>query len=137
MAKSLKKIVKKFYNSDAYKNREIMKEFLHKDCELYWNSSKGFMKFDYNGLLDLSDTLSTAYKSLRAEISHLLRDDNFITARYTYYVRTIENPDEELPLAHFITIWELKNGKLYRGYELSQQADDTPANLKSFLTVKE
>ena len=58
-----------------------------------------------------------------------------VTIRFTYYVRTIENPDEELPMAHFIAIWEVKDGKMYKGHQISQQADDSPENLDSFLPI--
>jgi hypothetical protein len=39
-------------------------------------------------------------------------------------------------MAHFITIWELKDNKLYRGYEISQQADVSLESLKSFSKIK-
>lgn len=136
MSKSVKKLVRAFYESDAFKNSDTMKQFIHPECELFWNSSKGFTKLDYNGLLNLSEELAKSYESLRTAISHLMRDKNTVTARYTYFVNTIENPDEEIALAHFITIWEVKDDKLYRGYEISQLADDDPVNMKSFLDTK-
>jgi hypothetical protein len=35
-------------------------------------------------------------------------------------VKTIENPREEMLLAHFFVIWEIKDDKLFRGYQISQ-----------------
>jgi hypothetical protein len=43
-----------------------------------------------------------------------------IAVRYSHYIKTIENPREEMLLAHFMVIWELKDDKLYRGYQISQ-----------------
>ena len=136
MNKSPKEIVREFYESDYYKNAETLKHFLHPECELYWNSSNGFRKLDVNGIADIALESSKSFISLRTVFSHLLEDKNFVTARYTYYVRTIESPEEEMPIAHFVTIWELKDGMLYRGHEISQQADDSPLNLKSFSAIK-
>ncbi|MDG3582218.1 MULTISPECIES: nuclear transport factor 2 family protein [Galbibacter] len=137
MAQSIKKIVQDFYQSEPIKNNKILKEYLHDDCQLFWNSSKGFTKLNKEELISLAMNMAEAYHSIRTEISHLLRDGNSVTVRYTYHVKAIETPDEEQPLAHFITIWECKDDKLYRGYEISQLADDNPVNLNSFLPVKQ
>jgi hypothetical protein len=40
--------------------------------------------------------------------------------RYSHFVKTIENPREEMLLAHFISIWQIKDNKLYKGYQMSQ-----------------
>jgi hypothetical protein len=47
-------------------------------------------------------------------------EDNTVALRYAHYVKTIENPREEMLLAHFMVVWELKANKLYRGYQMSQ-----------------
>jgi hypothetical protein len=38
-------------------------------------------------------------------------------------------------MAHFIAIWEIKDGKMFKGYQISQAADETPENLSSFLST--
>lgn len=130
-----KDCVAEFYSSDFYKNPEAVEKYLHPDAELFWNSSAGFHKLNYQELSALSSDLSKAFESMRADISHLLQDGEMVTIRFTYYVRTIENPDEELPMAHFIAIWQVKDGKMYKGHQISQQADDSPENLDSFLPI--
>ncbi|MCF8714175.1 nuclear transport factor 2 family protein [Joostella atrarenae] len=137
MGQSIKKIAKDFYELEPIKNRAILMDYLHDDCELYWNSSKGFTKLNKEELVALASNMENAYHSVRTEISHLLKDGNSVTVRYTYHVKTIENPDEEQPLAHFITIWEFKDDKLYKGYEISQLADDNPVNLNSFIPTSQ
>ena len=52
------------------------------------------------------------------------------------YIRTIENPDEELGIAHFISIWEVKDGKLYRGHQVSQPAMDKDDTNGSYHKIK-
>lgn len=133
MSKGAKKLVKIFYSSGFQENREELKNFLHPEVELYWNSSAGFNKMGFSEILDLSSEMAKAFDSLRIQVSHLLKDKDQVVIRFTYYAKTVENPDEELPMAHFIAIWEVKEGKLYKGYQISQQADESPDNLSSFL----
>ena len=130
-----KDCVAKFYSSDFYNDPETVKEYLHPEVQLFWNSSGGFLKLDYEGISKLSRDLSESFESMRADVSHLLCDRDMVTIRFSYYVRTMENPDEELPMAHFIAIWQIKDGKMYRGHQMSQQADDSPENLDSFLPI--
>ncbi|QED36864.1 nuclear transport factor 2 family protein [Antarcticibacterium arcticum] len=130
-----KKKVESFYNSNFYKNQEEIKNYLHPDAELFWNSSAGFSKMNFSDILNLGIEMSRSFESLRAEVSHLLKDKDQVTIRFTYHVRTVENPDEEIPLAHFICIWTFRDDKMYRGYQISQPADETPENLSSFLAT--
>ncbi|MEL4308423.1 nuclear transport factor 2 family protein [Joostella sp. CR20] len=136
MGQSLKRIVRSFYELEPIKNNEVLQTYLHDDCQLYWNSSKGFTKLNKQELIELASKMAEAYHSVRTEISHLLKDGDAVTVRYTYHVKTIENPDEEQPLVHFITIWEFKDEKLYKGYEISQLADDNQVSLNSFMSIK-
>lgn len=130
MNHNLKELVKNFYNEfpdvDAY---------LHPDAVLFWNSSSGFHRMDYQSIKKMATELSKAYDSIRLEASHILEEGNQVSIRFTYHVRTIENDEEELPMAHFFAIWEVKDGKLYRGHQMSQQADDHPDNLDSFFPI--
>ncbi len=130
-----KKIVQAFYTSNFYENPEEVRTYLHPEAELYWNSSAGFNKMSFSDVLKMSSDMSITFKSLRAEISHLLYDKNEVTIRLTYHIKTVENPEEEIPIAHFIAIWEIKDGKMYKGYQISQAADETPENLSSFLST--
>ncbi len=133
MSLSKKKTVKAFYTSIFYKNPEEINKYLHPDAELFWNSSEGFHKMNYQDIVELSKEMSKSFESLRAETSHLLKDKNIVTIRFTYHVRTVENPEEEIPMGHFIAIWTLEDGKMMKGYQISQPADENPENLSSFL----
>lgn len=135
MSVAPKECVEKFYSSDFYRNPATVEEYLHPDASLFWNSSSGFHKLGFQQLLSLSQELTKSFESLRAEVSHLLEENQMVSIRFTYYVRTIENPEEELPMAHFMAIWEIKQGKMFKGYQISQQADDSPENLGSFLAA--
>lgn len=115
-----KKLVQQFYKSDALINSEIMDSFLHPEVILEWNSSKGYLQMKREEILALANELSKAYVRSKVRISHLLKEDNFVTVRYSHYIKTIENPREEMLLAHFMVIWEVKDGKLFRGYQMSQ-----------------
>ena len=117
---SAKEIVKSFYKSDAFINTTIMKEYLHPECILEWHSSKGFIQMDYQELINLTNDISRAYVRTKARISHIVEEENTVSVRFSHYVKTIENPREEMFLAHIMIIWELKDNKLYRGYQMSQ-----------------
>jgi hypothetical protein len=117
---SPKKLVQDFYKSDALINSEIMNTFLHPEILLDWNNSKGFVQLKREDILNLSKELSKAYVRSKARITHLLKDGDQIVVRYSHYIKTIENPREEMLLAHFMVIWEVKDDKLYRGYQISQ-----------------
>jgi predicted SnoaL-like aldol condensation-catalyzing enzyme len=117
---SAKEIVQKFYQSKALIDSEILKEFLHPEIVLEWNSSKGFLKMDYDSLLDLSGELAKAYVQSKVRISHIIAENDMVSVRYSHFVNTIENPREEMVLAHFIAIWQIKDNKLFRGYQMSQ-----------------
>ena len=117
---SPKKLVQDFYKSDALINSEIMNTFLHSDVLLDWNSSTGFKQLNRQDILDIAKELGKAYVRSKAKISHLLKDGEQITVRYSHYIKTLENPREEMLLAHFIVIWEVKDNLLYRGFQMSQ-----------------
>jgi predicted SnoaL-like aldol condensation-catalyzing enzyme len=94
--------------------------FLHPDVVLEWHSTKGFLKLHHDEIIALSSELSKAYVRSKSRITHIVEEGNTVAVRYSHYVKTIENPREEMLLAHFMVIWELKNNKLYRGYQMSQ-----------------
>jgi hypothetical protein len=117
---SAKEIVQKFYQSDVLLEPNTVKEFLHPEVVLEWHSTKGFLKLKKEDILALSTELSKAYVRSKSRITHILSEDNIVSVRYSHYVKTIENPREEMLLAHFMVIWELKDNKLYHGYQMSQ-----------------
>ena len=133
---SPKDVLKQLYNTDIITNKEFVEQFYHKDCELHWNSSKGFRISRFQDISGFFKNIRENYISIRYEISHLLEDADYVTSRHTVYGKTIENEDEELPLAHYMSIWQIKDGKLYRGYQISQPADDKAIESNSFSEIK-
>ncbi|KGO96639.1 nuclear transport factor 2 family protein [Flavobacterium enshiense] len=115
-----KAIVTEFYHSGSLRSKEILQRFLHDELQFHWHSSKGFLQLNKSDLIELSCEMERSYTSSRIDISHVLQDDNMVTVRFTYYVTPIETPSEETILAHFVTIWEVKEDKLFRGYQMSQ-----------------
>ena len=117
---SAKSIVQEFYKSDVLLESDKVKALLHPDVVLEWHSTKGFLKLKKDQIVELSSELSKAYVRSKSRISHIVSDGNIVSVRYSHYVKTIENPREEMLLAHFMVIWEVKDDKLYRGYQMSQ-----------------
>jgi hypothetical protein len=132
-----KKLVKAFYESNFVKETDIAEKFFHPELTLIWNSTTdGLSILNYDDMVNFFDEVRISYADMRMELSHLLKDDNFVTARYKYYIRTSENPDEELGIAHFMTIWEIKDDKLYKGYQISQPVTDKDDTQKSYHRLK-
>ncbi|MDI9258355.1 nuclear transport factor 2 family protein [Flavobacterium sedimenticola] len=115
-----KTIVQNFYKSDVLLEPEKVNALLHPDVILEWHSSKGFLKLHKDQIIELSHELGKAYLRSKSRISHIVSDGNTVSVRYSHFVKTIENPREEMLLAHFMVIWEVKDDKLYRGYQMSQ-----------------
>ncbi|MCF6307279.1 MAG: nuclear transport factor 2 family protein [Flavobacteriaceae bacterium] len=136
MSTSPKQIVKEFHQADILNNKIIFKNYFHKDLELIWNSTDGLTIMSYDELVAFFTEIRNTYHDLRIEISHLLEDENFVTIRYKYYITTIENPDEELGISHFIGIWEIKDNKMYRGHLVSQPVSEMDDTNESYHKVK-
>jgi len=117
---SNKDLVVKFYESAGILSKSYCQEVMHPDVILEWYSSKGLLNLDLNDLFALSKELKHNYYSLRAEVQEVMEDGDRIMIRYTYFVRTFENVDEELVLAVFFTTWQIKDNLLYKGCQMSQ-----------------
>jgi ketosteroid isomerase-like protein len=117
---SAKAIVQEFYQSDVLLDTDKVSALLHPDVVLEWHSTKGFLKLHQSQIVELSTELSKAYLRSKCRISHIIANGNNVSVRYSHYVKTIENPREEMLLAHFMVVWEVKDDKLYRGYQMSQ-----------------
>ncbi len=133
---SPKELVKSFYKSNFYKDEDVLKTYLHPECEIFWSSSDGFINLKYDDVINHGKTVSESYKSLRTEISQLIAEDNSVTIRYTFYVVTFDNPEEEICLAHFISIWEVRDNLLYKCYEMSQMADEKAIDNNAYVAMK-
>jgi len=136
MGHSAKKIVKRFYRSDILRDKSVLENFFHPEIVLIWNSSDGLTIMHFDDLVAFFGEIRRTYHDLRVEVSHILEDEDHVTIRYKYYVKTIENPDEELGISHFIAIWEIKDNKLYRGYQVSQPVTDLDDTNESYHKVK-
>jgi hypothetical protein len=117
---NLKKIILDFYKSEALINPTVLASYLHDDIVFEWNSSTGFIQMNREDLLSLASELSRSYIRSKVKISHLVKEGNLVSVRYVHFVKTIENPREYILLANFMVIWEIKDKKLYRGYQISQ-----------------
>ncbi|MAP81142.1 MAG: hypothetical protein CL526_08645 [Aequorivita sp.] len=136
MSKTAKEVVKDFYNSDILHDNTVLERYFHKDLELLWNSADGLSIMNYDDIVSFFEEIRRTYNDLRVEISHILQDDDNVTIRYKYYIRTMENPDEELGIAHFIAIWQIKDDKIYKGYQVSQPVTENDDTNESYHRVK-
>ena len=115
-----KNLVLEFYQPDVLLDKEAVKQFIHPDIIIDWNSSKGFIQMNYDDVLNLSDELKKSYLRSKMRISHIVQEKEIVSVRYSHFVKTIENPREEMLLANFMVMWEMKEDKLFKGYQMSQ-----------------
>ncbi len=114
-----KDLVLDFYKSDVILDRNAVNEFLHPEATVDWNSSKGFIEMSREDILNLTDDLNKSYVRSKIRISHIIEEDNLVSVRYSHFVKTLENPREEMLLANFFVIWEIKDNKLFKGFQMS------------------
>ncbi|MGB5942747.1 MAG: nuclear transport factor 2 family protein [Leeuwenhoekiella sp.] len=136
MSKTPGQLVRELYESDFLNDPEILHNYLHPEAELFWNASTGFSKMSFEDISSMSSQMGKSFISLRASISHVVDDGKNVSIRLTYYVKTIENPEEEVAIIHFIAIWEVKDGKLHKGYQISQPSDEDPLNIDAEYRIK-
>lgn len=127
-----KEIVRNYYEADLVHDKGVVDTYLHKECILHWHNTKGYSQLNFSQIKNLYDNVNRNYETIRVKISHIVEEGALVTTRYTLFVTPIETPDEEQPLAHFITIWEIRDGKLFKGFEISQQADNSDSSIASF-----
>ncbi|QTY27443.1 nuclear transport factor 2 family protein [Flavobacterium sp. CS20] len=129
---SYKEIVTHFLYSDYYKDKNVFKDYIHPKLELNWNSSDGFLKLDFDGFFEMVQNMGKTFTVLTPEFSHIFAENNKVCVRFTYHVETLEH-EENLPLAHFMSIWEIEDDKIRKGFIMSQVADDSVDNIFSYI----
>ena len=115
-----KDIVKEYYSSGAYRDPERMARFLHDDVQIDWYSTQGYRRMGKDDLIGIVREMQSSYADARLDISHLVAENDTVASRYSHYVYPIESPNEEMLLAHFSVIWEVKDKRMYRGFVMSQ-----------------
>ncbi len=124
MSATAKKIVRNFLDSDVFVDSQLFADFLHKDLKVHWHASSGYREFSYDDYFRISQSTSTSYESMRTTISHMISDKNEVAARFTVYVRTVENPREEIPIGYFVSIFKILDGKIVEIHQSSHPSQN-------------
>jgi predicted ester cyclase len=124
MAAAAKKIVQKFLDSDVFVNVEEFDYYIHKDLKMHWHASSGYREFNYDDYYRLCQSTAASYESMRSEVTHMISDKKEVAARFTVYVRTNENPREEIPVGYFISIFKLEDDKIIEVHQSSHPSQD-------------
>lgn len=127
-----KQVVRDFYSTDFFNKIQQVDKYLHPDMELFWNARTGYSHMYREDIAKVTSEAAKSFDSVRCEITHLMQEGKNVTIRFTFYITTIENPTEEMPAAHFVAIWELKDGLMYKGYQMSQPAEEDPKAMISY-----
>jgi hypothetical protein len=96
---------------------------LHPQVLVEWHSPRGYVELDIKDLIRFSEMISKQYATLRLKVTHVLaEDDNRVAARYINLITTPDDPYSEKELSQSMSVWELKDNKLYRGYVMTHQS---------------
>jgi len=111
-----KEVVEAYYR-DMFDSIGI-KPHLHPLCMVYWNNSAGLKELNSEGLIAMIAHLKGRYPTSRLEITHIIAEGDEVAVRYAH---NITSPDtfEEKTFAYSMAIWEIKDGKMYRGHIMS------------------
>lgn len=115
-------VVKDFLHSDVFVESNGFDTFFNKDLKVYWHASSGYKCFDYNDYRRLSQSTSASYTAMRNDITHLFSEGHRVAARFTVYVKTIENPGEEVVVGYFLSLFEIENNKISTIHQSSHPA---------------
>ena len=103
-----KELLVEFFNSDIANDIKVIEKYYHQDCEVHWNSSKGYKFSNFKETIAFYKNITESYDELRFELSHLVEEGKTLALRYTLYASTIEATDD-IPLAHYSSIIEIKD----------------------------
>lgn len=124
MSAAAKKIVQKFLDSDVFVNVEEFDYYIHKGLKMHWHASSGYREFNYDDYYRLCQSTAASYESMRSVVTHMISDKKEVAARFTVYVRTNENPREEIPVGYFISIFKLEDDKIIEVHQSSHPSQD-------------
>lgn len=136
MATQAKELVKEMLASNYLTDTEVLSQYMHPELVVHWNSSDGYVQLRYSDLSDRCKAMGAQYEYIRHDLSHLLVDGDMVTARYRMYMNPVEtDSDEELPIATMISIYRIEEDRIVEVWQVSQQADDAPENLQTYLSI--
>jgi hypothetical protein len=124
MSATAKKIVKNFLDSDVFVHPEAFSSHLHPDLKVHWHASSGYREFNYEDYFRISQSTASSYESIRSEITHMISEKDEVAVRFTVYVRTVENPREEIPIGYFISIFRTLEGKIVEIHQTSHPSQN-------------
>ncbi len=127
----VKQIVVDFFKSDFYLNEATFKKYMHPNAEINWNGSTGFSQLNHESFKNRVLEMGKSYQKLIPKISHLIAEGNKVCIRFLMLVEVSELEETE-QLADFMSIWEIKDNQLWKGFIISNPSDDSEENFESF-----
>jgi hypothetical protein len=112
MSAASKKVVRSFLESNVFLKPEELSNYFSEHFVMKWHASSGYRNYDFKEYQRLCEFTSNSYTSLRASISNIISEKEDVAVRFTVYVKTIENPTEEIPIGYFISIFKVSYGKI-------------------------
>jgi hypothetical protein len=118
--KTEKDIIEFLYKNDGLRNTYFLNTIIPEDFTLEWYSSYGLGLLNKKAILNLAQELKQNFIESVFEISHFVHENDTFVVKYIHKVTSIENPKEYVLLAKMVPIWDFKDRKLHKGYQISK-----------------
>ena len=85
-----KNIVLDFYQPDVMLDIDALKQFIHPEITIEWNSRKGFIQMNYDDVIKLSEELKKSYVRSKMRISHIVHEKNIVSVRILILLKPLK-----------------------------------------------
>lgn len=111
-----REIVEGYYR-DMFVPGGIMR-YLHLDCVIYWNGTRGFTALNPDELSAMIFQLRDSFSTSRLELTHIVAEDSQVAVRYSHHITSPDTFEEKI-FAYSMAIWEIQDGKMVSGHIMS------------------
>ncbi|MEZ4788109.1 MAG: hypothetical protein R2790_09605 [Flavobacterium haoranii] len=115
-------IIERLYEHDGLRDANFLESIIAPDFIFEWDSSQDKRLMNKNDIIALAHELKNNYHLSKTSILDKIITESKIVVHYLHHVATIENPKELFTIARVIVIWDVENGQIIKGYQISKPA---------------
>lgn len=113
-------IAERLYLLDGIRDADFLNSILSDKFEFEWDSSQGLSRMNKDEIIKYVQELKENYHTSKVSILDQIITENKIAVRYLHHVSSIENPNELFTIAKIFVFWDIENGKIINGYQMSK-----------------
>ncbi|SHJ23029.1 nuclear transport factor 2-like protein [Flavobacterium haoranii] len=115
-------IIERLYDLDGLRDVDFLESIIADEFTFEWDSSQEKRVMSKSDIVALAHELKNNYHLSKTTVLDKVVTDSKIVVSYLHHVATIENPKELFTVARIIVIWDIENGQLIKGYQISKPA---------------